>query len=129
MRIPKRKGYLAERKIRMLLHKYGWVTIKSGGSLGPADLVCLRKGRCVLMQVKSTRKRSVYFKGPMPREVEGFPLYVVVDFGYRNIRVFTPGEKISRQAGILLKEFVENVESSLGDSFKNSRNPYRVSNS
>jgi len=114
MSISKRKGYLAERKIRMLLRKYGWMTVKSGGSLGPADLVCLRKGRCVLMQVKSTRKRLVYFKGPMPREVEGFPLYVVVDFGYRNIRVFTPGEKISRQAGILLKEFVENVESSLG---------------
>jgi Holliday junction resolvase len=104
---PRRKGYLAERKIRMFLHRYGWTTVRSGGSLGPADLVCLRKGKCILMQVKSTRKPLLYVEGAMPREIEGFPLYVVVDFGYGDIRVFTPGERISRQAGIPLTEFIE----------------------
>lgn len=104
---PRRKGYLAERKIRMFLHKYGWTTVRSGGSLGPADLVCLRRGKCILMQVKSTTKRSLYVQRSIPREIEGFPLYVVVDFGYGDIRVFTPGEKISRQGGIRLREFME----------------------
>ncbi|MBO3753420.1 MAG: hypothetical protein FGF53_00840 [Candidatus Brockarchaeota archaeon] len=104
---PRRKGYLAERKIRMFLHKYGWTTVRSGGSLGPADLVCLRRGKCILMQVKSTSKRLLYVQGSIPREIEGFPLYVVVDFGYGDIRVFTPGEKISRQGGIRLREFME----------------------
>ena len=104
---PKRKGYLAERKIRMFLHRYGWMTVRSGASLGPADLVCLRKGKCILIQVKSTRKPLLYVEEPMPREIEGLPLYVVVDFGYGDIRVFTPGERISRQAGIPLTEFME----------------------
>ncbi|MBO3833097.1 MAG: hypothetical protein FGF51_06935 [Candidatus Brockarchaeota archaeon] len=104
---PRRKGYLAERKIRMFLHKYGWTTVRSGGSLGPADLVCLRRGKCILMQVKSTSKSLLYVHGSIPREIEGFPLYVVVDFGYGDIRVFTPGEKISRQGGIRLREFME----------------------
>ncbi|MCX8183578.1 MAG: hypothetical protein N3F08_04085 [Crenarchaeota archaeon] len=105
--LPKRKGYLAERKIRMFLRRYGWMTVRSGGSLGPADLVCLRRGKCILMQVKSTSKNLLYVEGPMPREIEGFPLYVVVDFGYGDIRVFTPGEKISREGGIPLREFME----------------------
>ncbi|NHV98800.1 MAG: hypothetical protein HA496_04040 [Thaumarchaeota archaeon] len=104
---PKRKGYLAERKIRMFLNRHGWMTVRSGGSLGLADLVCLRKGKCILMQVKSTSKHSLYVEGPMPSEIEGFPLYVVVDFGYGNIRVFKPGEKISRQGGVPLREFLE----------------------
>ncbi len=104
---PKRKGYLAERKVRMLLHRYGWITIRSGGSLGSADVVCLRKGKCVLMQVKSTRKPVVYVREKLPSEIEGFPLYIVVDFGYGNIRVFRPGERMSRQKGTLLEEFVE----------------------
>ncbi|MBO3841604.1 MAG: hypothetical protein FGF48_04225 [Candidatus Brockarchaeota archaeon] len=104
---PRRKGYLAERKIRMFLHKYGWTTVRSGGSLGPVDLVCLRRGKCILMQVKSTSKRLLYVHGSIPREIEGFPLYVVVDFGYGDIRVFTPGEKISRQGGIRLREFMK----------------------
>lgn len=114
---PKRKGYLAERKVRMLLQRHGWMTVRSGGSLGPADLVCLRRGKCILMQVKSTRKRFLYVEGPMPREIEGFPLYVVVDFGYGDIRVFTPGGKISRQGGIRLREFMENVEHALEKRF------------
>ncbi|MEM3465510.1 MAG: hypothetical protein QW506_00090 [Thermoproteota archaeon] len=114
---PKRKGYLAERKIRMLLRRHGWMTVRSGGSLGPADLVCLRRGKCILMQVKSTSKHLLYVEGPMPREIEGFPLYVVVDFGYGDIRVFTPGEKISKKGGIRLREFMENIEHALEKRF------------
>jgi hypothetical protein len=106
MRSFKRKGYLVERKVRMILHRQGWVTVKSGGSLGFADLVCLKKGKCVLMQVKSTRK-PVLYTGKIPLEVQGFPLRVVVDFGYGNIRVFNPGERMSNREGIPLKEFLK----------------------
>ncbi|MGC8831835.1 MAG: hypothetical protein ACP5PQ_04575 [Thermoproteota archaeon] len=106
MRSFKRKGYLVERKVRMLLRKQGWVTVRSGGSLGFADLVCLKKGRCILMQVKSTRK-PVLYTGKIPLEVQGFPIHVVVDFGYGNIRVFKPGERMSKQEGMLLKEFLK----------------------
>lgn len=122
---PKKKGYLAERKIRMLLHRHGWMTVRSGGSLGPADLVCLRRGRCILMQVKSTKKNLLYVKKPVSREIEGFPLYVAVDFGYRNIRIFVPGERINRQAGAPLKDFIKKCGTSK-NSFKRFRNPYRV---
>lgn len=106
MRSFKKKGYLVERKVRMLLQRQGWMTVRSGGSLGFADLVCLKKGRCVLLQVKSTRKPVLYIK-KIPLEVQGFPLYVVVDFGYRNIRIFKPGERMGKQEGILLKEFLK----------------------
>lgn len=108
MRYFKRKGYLVERKVRMLLHQYGWVTVRSGGSLGFADLVCLKKGKCILMQVKSTRKPVLYTE-KIPLEVQGFPLYVVVDFGYWNIRVFKPGERMSSQKGTPLKEFLKKI--------------------
>lgn len=112
MGLPKRRGYLAERKIRAFLRRYGWMTVRSGGSLGPADIVCLRKGKCILIQVKSTKKNSLYAKGPVPKKIEGFPLYVVVDFGYRNVKVFAPDEKISREGGIPLEEFLEKCEMS-----------------
>jgi Holliday junction resolvase len=106
MKNPKRKGYLAERKVRMIFQEHGWATVRSGGSLGPADLVCLGEGRCILIQVKSTKKKAIY-TGETLSEIQGFPLYVVVDFGYGNIRVFKPGEKAIREEGIPLREFLK----------------------
>ncbi|MBO3769440.1 MAG: hypothetical protein QXS51_02745 [Thermoproteota archaeon] len=109
MKHSKRKGYLVERKIRSLLNKNGWTTIRSGGSFGLADLVCLWKGKCILIQVKSTRKNIIYTPN-VPIEIQGFPLYVVVDFGYGNIRVFKPSRKASKEEGIPLNEFLKNIQ-------------------
>ncbi|MGQ9478742.1 MAG: hypothetical protein ACUVQ0_01810 [Thermoproteota archaeon] len=106
MNQPKKKGYIVERKIRTIFSKEGWITIRSGGSLGFADIVCLKDGKCVLLQVKSTRRNVLYVEKRIPSQVEGFPLYVVVDFGHGNIRVFKPGGKMSREEGMPLEEFL-----------------------
>jgi Holliday junction resolvase len=111
MKHSKRKGYLAERKVRMILNEHGWTTIRSGGSLGSADLVCLWRGRCILIQVKSTSK-STFYTSRIPTEIQGFPLYVVVDFGYGNIRVFKPGEKATENGGTPLSKFLKSVQNS-----------------
>jgi len=105
----KLKGYLAERKIRKRFEEAGWVTIRSGGSQGPADLACLKNGRCILLQVKATRRRSLNIKG-LPLEVQGFPLFLVVDFGYNRVKVFKPGDLVTRSRGILLDSFINSLE-------------------
>lgn len=111
MKYSKRKGYLAERKVRSIFHEHGWMTVRSGGSLGSADLVCLRNGKCILVQVKSTSKNTLYMNR-IPTEIQGFPLYVVVDFGYGNIRVFKPGEKATEDGGIPLSKFLKSIQNS-----------------
>ncbi|MBO3799641.1 MAG: hypothetical protein FGF52_01075 [Candidatus Brockarchaeota archaeon] len=111
MKYSKRKGYLAERKVRRILHEHGWTTVRSGGSLGSADLVCLWRGRCLLIQVKSTSKNALY-TNRIPMEIQGFPLYVVVDFGYGNIRVFKPGDKATENGGIPLSKFLKSIQNS-----------------
>jgi len=108
MKYSKRKGYIAERRVREILRQHGWTTVRSGGSLGFADLVCLRNGVCMLIQVKSTRK-SILYTRRIPTDIQGFPLYVVVDFGYGNIRVFKPGDKAVREGGVLLSDFLKNT--------------------
>jgi Holliday junction resolvase len=47
-----RRGYDAERRTRKAFAADGYVVIKSGGSLGPADLVALKPRHVVLVQVK-----------------------------------------------------------------------------
>ncbi|MEM1557881.1 MAG: hypothetical protein QXT26_01985 [Thermoproteota archaeon] len=125
MKYSKRKGYLAELKVRKILQKYGWTTVRSGGSLGLADLVCLWKSRCILIQVKSTRK-NVFYTRRIPTDIQGFPLYVVVDFGYGNIRVFKPGDKAAREEGVPLDEFLKTFKKVVNKSQIRLRNPYRV---
>ncbi len=115
MKYSKRKGYLAERKVRMILNKHGWTTVRSGGSLGSADLVCLWRGRCILIQVKSTSKSALY-TSRIPKEIQGFPLYVVVDFGYGNIRVFKPGEKATESGGVPLSKFLKTFKTAVNSA-------------
>lgn len=110
MKCSKRKGYVVERKVRMFFQRHGWATIKSGGSLGLVDVVCLKKGRCILMQVKSTKKTTLYAVEKISHEIQGFPLYFVVDFGYGNIRVFKSSERMDRKGGMTLSEFVKWLE-------------------
>lgn len=101
------KGYRTERKIRILLEKEGWKVIRSGGSLGFADLVCFKNGRAIFLQVKSTRKEKLYYYDYMGKEFEGFPFYVVVDFGRKDIEVFEPSEVLEKGKGRKIVDFLK----------------------
>jgi len=102
----KTKGYRVERKIRSMFEKNGWKIVRAGASLGEADLVCMKKGKCVLLQVKSTKKETFYYYGYKNKKLEGFPFYLVVDFGYGKIRILKPKAKIREPDGISLEEFL-----------------------
>lgn len=106
--LSKKKGYRVERKIKLLFEKYGWKVIRAGGSLGDADLICIKNKRCVLLQIKSTGKKVFYFYGDLVKKIEGFPFFLIVDFGYGNIRILAPRKKIMPKSGKLLKDFLEN---------------------
>ncbi len=105
--LSKKKGYRVERKIRLLFEEHGWRVVRAGGSLGEADLICLKKGKCILLQVKSTRKQTLYFYGSVRKNIEGFPFFLVVDFGYGKMRVCEPKNKIGQNDGIDLKDFLK----------------------
>jgi hypothetical protein len=102
----KRRGYMVERKIRMMFEKHGWKTIRAGASLGEADIVCVRRGKCVLLQIKSTKKKKFYYYEYMNPKLEGFPFYLVVDFGYSRIRVMPPKKIVFQEDGKDLKDFL-----------------------
>ena len=99
------KGYRVERKIRLMLEEKGWRVVRAGGSLGEADLVCLKKGKCILLQIKSTKKEKLYYYGYMKNNLEDIPFYLVVDFNYGNIRVLTPKPKVLKTDGIDFDDF------------------------
>ncbi len=104
----KRKGYDAERKIRLMFEKEGWKVIRSGGSLGEADLACFLQGKCVFLQVKSTKKNAYYYPKEEHQEKElcGFPFFLIVDFGYGRIRILPPQWKVSKEDGVSLVDFL-----------------------
>lgn len=101
----KRKGYRVERKIRLFLEKLGWTIIRAGASLGEADLICLKNGKCMMLQIKSTKKKTFYYYGYKSPEFEGFPFYLVVDFGYGKIRILFPKDKVTISDGQTLHDF------------------------
>ena len=103
----RRRGYMAERKVRIKFEECGWKTIRAGASLGEADLVVIKDGRAILLQVKSTKKKRFYYYEYMGTELEGLPFYVVVDFGYGNIRVCTPEKKVTPETGESLNDFLD----------------------
>lgn len=102
----KKKGYRVERKIRMMFENHGWKVIRAGASLGEADLICIKRGKSILLQVKSTKKKDFYFYEYMQEKLEGLPFYLVVDFGYGKIRILSPQKKVCTEDGILLKNFL-----------------------
>jgi len=106
--LSKKKGYRVERKIRILFEKYGWKVVRAGASLGEADLICMKNKKCILLQIKSTRKKVFYFYGDLLKEIEGFPFFLVVDFGYGNIRILRPVKKVTQDSGKALRDFLEN---------------------
>jgi Holliday junction resolvase len=103
----KKKGYRIERNIRIEFEKHKWRVIRAGGSLGEADLICVKKGKCIFLQIKSTTKKTLYYYGYMGKELEGVPFFIVVDFGYGQVRVLQPKHKVSVDDGVLLKDFLE----------------------
>ena len=103
----KRRGYMVERKIRLLFEKSGWKTIRAGASLGEADIVCVKRGKCVLLQIKSTKKKRLYYYEYMDPKLEGFPFYLVVDFGYGGVRILRPKKIVSPDDGEDLKNFLK----------------------
>jgi hypothetical protein len=105
--ISKKKGYRVERKIRILFERYGWKVVRAGASLGEADLICIKKKRCILLQIKSTRKKAFYYYDALVKNIEGFPFFLVVDFGYGNIRILRPIRKVMPNSGEDLKDFLE----------------------
>ncbi len=101
-----KKGYRVERKIRLIFEKNNWLVVRSGASLGESDLICFKKGKCVMLQIKSTRKKTFYYYGYMKRTLEGFPFYLVVDFGYGKIIILHPKKKTIPESGESLEVFL-----------------------
>ncbi len=103
----KRRGYMVERKVRKIFEKFGWYVVKAGASLGYADLVCLKKGKCLLIQVKSTKKKVLYYNDYLKDKLAGFDFYVVVDFSYRKTVISKPKEKICLEEAKELEKFLK----------------------
>ena len=101
---------MSERKTRLVFNRFGWKTIRAAASFGDADLICIKKGRCVLLQVKSTKKEKFYYYQYMEPTFEGFPFYLVVDFGYGKIRITPPKKIITTEEGEDLEEFLSNIK-------------------
>jgi len=104
--LTKKKGYRVERKIRLMFERNGWRVVRAGASLGEADLICMKKGKCLLLQVKSCKKKALYYYGYTKRELDGFPFYLIVDFGYGKIRISHPKHKITTADGESLEYFL-----------------------
>ncbi len=103
----RKKGYRVEWKIRKILEARGWKVVRSGASLGEADLICFKNRKCLMLQIKSTAKKKFYFDEYMEKNLEGFPFYLIVDFGYGKIRVLHPQRVVSKDDGKDLHEFLE----------------------
>lgn len=108
MVLSKMKGYRAERKVRQILEANGWKVVRAGASLGEADLICIKKRKCILLQIKSTANKTFYYYDYMGKTLEGFPFFLVVDFGYGKVRILAPKEKIKATDGLGIKEFLLN---------------------
>lgn len=102
----KMKGYRAERKIKLLFEKNGWIVVRAGASLGEADLICMKNGTCLMLQIKSSKKKKFYYYGYMQNELEKFPFLLVIDFGYGKIRVMHPQKVSTKDDGQDVAEFL-----------------------
>lgn len=107
----KRKGYRVERKIRMMLESNKWKVVRAGASLGQADLICIKNKKCILLQIKSTKKKKFYYYDYMEKALEGFPFYLIVDFGFGKIRALHPQKSVSQSDGVEFDDFLKNLKS------------------
>lgn len=111
MKNPKAKGTKSEYKVRDLFEKRGWFVIRSTGSFSPVDLVCIKKKRVILVQIKSSSKKIFYLKEKIPDKIEGIKTILVIDFGRYGLKVARSKKKIKVTEGIKLEEFLKNLES------------------
>lgn len=81
--------------------------MRAGASLGIADLICIKNKRCILLQIKSTNKKTFYYYGYTMPDYEGFGFYLVVDFGYGKIRVLYPKQKVTIHDGNDIEDFLQ----------------------
>lgn len=105
----KRKGYRVERNIRKKMEDKNWKVVRSGASLGQSDLICIRDKKCILLQIKSTKKKKFYYYDYLGKTLEGFPFYLVVDFGYGRIRILPPKKIVSQHDGVDFEKFLQNI--------------------
>lgn len=110
MKNPKAKGTKSEYKVRDLFEKRGWFVVRSTGSFSPVDLVCIKKKRVILVQIKSSSKKVLYQKEVVPNRIEGIRTILVVDFGRYGLKVAKSKKKIKVSDGIKLEEFLESLE-------------------
>jgi len=102
----KRRGTKSEYSVRDMFKEAGWAVVRSGGSLGPVDLVCMRGGEVVLVQVKRKANGPLYLTEKVPERVQGFSVVLVADFGRGNMRVVPKKHRINSRDGISLGEFL-----------------------
>lgn len=62
------RGIQRERQVRKLLEDEGWWVCRAAGSRGDADLVALKRGDALLVEVKSTARGPYHGFGPAQRE-------------------------------------------------------------
>jgi len=74
-----RKGAYYERKLFHQLEKEGWYVVRSAGSKGALDLVAIRDGKVMGIQVKKRKQLSKAERENLEhlREKLGVPIFVV----------------------------------------------------
>lgn len=64
------RGHDRERAIKAILESYDWLVVRTAGSLGPVDLMCVHIGwhRALLVEAKSTAGGPYERFGPKDRQ-------------------------------------------------------------
>jgi len=105
----RKKGYRVEYKIKKLFEKFGWKMVRSGASIGEADLICFKNGTCLMLQVKSISKKKFYYNEYMKMMLEGFEFYLIVDFGYGKTRILHPQKTVGPTDGEDILKFLKRI--------------------
>jgi Holliday junction resolvase len=103
----KRRGTRSEYAVRDIFRAAGWAVVRSGGSLGPVDLVCVKHGQAMLVQVKRSTAAYLYLGRDIRKQVRGFAVVFVADFGRGNIRVVPKKTSVTPKDGVPLRKFLE----------------------
>lgn len=90
-----------------MFEKNGWIVVRAGASIGEADLICMKRGNCIMLQIKSSGKKKFYYYGYMQKELEKFPFFLIVDFGYGKIQIMNPQKIVSQNDGQGIKDFLK----------------------
>ncbi len=58
-----RRGYIAELRAKEELERAGYLVLRTAGSKGPCDLVAVKEGEVLFVQVKRTKSRGTTKEG------------------------------------------------------------------